>query len=1153
MTPTIDSIDLYILAAFLLVNVAVSIYSSRKVRNLREYAVGNKHFATGTLTSIIITTWISGSYTYYYIENVYDIGLVFVLATVTGSVSLLLTGLLSSRMEQFMNNTSIAEAMGDLYGSRVQYVAAISGALREIGKLAIQFIIIFQVVGMFFKEEATWVMGIIFVIVTIHTSWGGIKGVTFTNVVHLLTIGVLLPGIAAYIWYKIETPTQVIDTLQQHPNWNIVHILGMKVDDATVLGITLYFIAPSFSPSTFQRIAMAKNARQAYRSFTYAAGLNLIVVLCIGWIALLLFAEHPGLSKQEVVPYLVSQYTQPGYRGILLIGMLAMSISTVEAKLNSATVILTNDILVSWNITFRNALRTAQLCSILVSSLALLLAFYLQDALKLLIVSVGVSCPVIDVAFLMAILGFRTSARSVLTGMACGVVITLYKGMDWAVSGVIWGMLANLLGLVSSHYLLNEEGGWQEDCVRPHKSLQRIYRGLIQSIQVFRPYMYLQKNTPSQVSFYPLIGVYILAVTHGSLCGLPQPVQAQYSSTHMIIYQTTFLVATGLVSCALWHQYLKKTPYMTWVWHTSIFYSLFLVSTFLVITSSFHAVQALCYMLNLTVATTLLHWQLVLTMAVLGAVGSTGFLNLYTETSLPLHELDFSQLAAIYFYIVLAFLMSIVIALKLKQSLIRLEAHNNYLNTHQKSLMAKFFRALKYREYFIQEVTQEGTEALDAINDLSMQLQQELTDLDAPESMKRTKRTLDAATSKLKLTADYFYESMQYTKEHIRLEVSVIPFSLLSNTIHATIRSPMFWPYPMVRSEIFTRHQEVQCDALLIKQFLISGLLYAHQQSSAQPLVIVVEDTILNYPLNSMPDHDKLIDALRFVIAPAKHIPNAQDVYVADCRTASFFPDTADDLTLMHNYQIVDAHYGVSKFIHTEHGTTQEYIVPVRVRDVRPLAHDLDARVSDAQNTSTRIYKEELDFVEDIRQHAEIDQSLIHKAIQMVKKYHGLNTRNSGEASYLHPIITAHILLKYTQDQDIIVAALLHDIVEHTSISLLQLELAFNTTVRNLVEKVTHLDMGSTLKRIKLSDKEVIQKLLQVEDDRVVDIKLAERLHNLRTIDGHKSLQKRKKIADETLRFFVPIAYYRGHTDMIEELQIRCAALLGKKASEVSV
>ena len=91
------------------------------------------------------------------------------------------------------------------------------------------------------------------------------------------------------------------------------------------------------------------------------------------------------------------------------------------------------------------------------------------------------------------------------------------------------------------------------------------------------------------------------------------------------------------------------------------------------------------------------------------------------------------------------------------------------------------------------------------------------------------------------------------------------------------------------------------------------------------------------------------------------------------------------------------------------------------------------------------------------------------------------------------------------------------------------------------MDGVTHLN--NDRRRIQLSARENIQQLLEVKDERIFYVKLADRLHNMRTIEWH-SLDKQKRIAEETLQFFVPMAQRLDLTPMAEELKERSCAVL---------
>jgi (p)ppGpp synthase/HD superfamily hydrolase len=108
--------------------------------------------------------------------------------------------------------------------------------------------------------------------------------------------------------------------------------------------------------------------------------------------------------------------------------------------------------------------------------------------------------------------------------------------------------------------------------------------------------------------------------------------------------------------------------------------------------------------------------------------------------------------------------------------------------------------------------------------------------------------------------------------------------------------------------------------------------------------------------------------------------------------------------------------------------------------------------------------------------------------------------------------------------------------------------LRLNPEVQCIVDGGARLDSRPrSFKRIQLSAHEHIRKLLEVKDNRVLYVKLADRLHHIRTIEGHQALAKQKGIAEETLQFFVPMARSLGLKSIAEELKEQCVEVLNRK------
>jgi GTP pyrophosphokinase len=174
---------------------------------------------------------------------------------------------------------------------------------------------------------------------------------------------------------------------------------------------------------------------------------------------------------------------------------------------------------------------------------------------------------------------------------------------------------------------------------------------------------------------------------------------------------------------------------------------------------------------------------------------------------------------------------------------------------------------------------------------------------------------------------------------------------------------------------------------------------------------------------------------------------------------------------------------------------------------------------------------------------------VVKDAFQLAQERHRPQVRASGEPYILHPIEVASILAGYKLDVATIVSTLLHDTVEDTNTSLEEIEERFGPEVRMLVDGVTKLTAISarqgrdspTPHSKQMAKAENLRKifLAMAKDLRVILIKLADRLHNLRTL-GNLRPDKQKRIASETLEIFTPIASRLGVFDMKCELEDLC-------------
>ena len=170
----------------------------------------------------------------------------------------------------------------------------------------------------------------------------------------------------------------------------------------------------------------------------------------------------------------------------------------------------------------------------------------------------------------------------------------------------------------------------------------------------------------------------------------------------------------------------------------------------------------------------------------------------------------------------------------------------------------------------------------------------------------------------------------------------------------------------------------------------------------------------------------------------------------------------------------------------------------------------------------------------------EADEGVIRRAYEFSAKAHEGQTRRSGEPYLQHPLAVAGILTFLKLDVTAIVAALLHDTLEDTVATQEELQAQFGDEVTHLVEGVTKIGQIPFQTYEEKQAENFRKMLLSMADDiRVVFIKLADRLHNMRTL-AHMSGSKQKQIAQETLEIYAPLANRLGMSWMKQELEDLC-------------
>ncbi len=635
-------IDTAVFIVFLTLNLVVGLYYGRGVKNIKDYSLGNRNFSTGALVSTIVATWIGGDYLFITIAEVYTTGLHYAIGCLGMVVCLFLNAyVFVPKMSEFLGSISVASAMGDLYGKHVRLISAIGGAIASAGFIAVQFKVFGYILNDFLGLSGNYPIFLAASVVTLYSSVGGIRSVTFTDVIQFFTFGVLIPVLGIVIWNDLSSlPTFNLVTAVQHPLFNYEEFLGLSNPKFwSVLLLFLLFSIPDLNPTMFQRVAIGRSVSQVKKAFSISAILLMLILMGMAWIAFLLFNIDPNLNPKDLVQYITNNYAHTGLKSFIMVGVVAMCMSTADSNINASSVLLTHDFCYPLNIKFKSELVLSKIISVVLGVISIYLALLDYDLLPLVFMTQSFYIPIIDVPLILAILGFRSTTKSVLIGMGAGfvsvIVWRIYFMDTTGVDSILPGTIVNLIFFMGSHYLLKQNGGWinkknnQLSCSNGTIGKHKFYQ-LVKAITEFDLMVFCKNNSPKRDLIYTSFGIFSTISTISTMYSISNVIDGQNKDAILPFYEIMLVLSVCFTTYPIWPSTIKKDNIAQVAWSISIFFLLIFCSSFFLMLSNFSHLQFVVFIVNLIVAAILTRWKLLLTMMIVGIYSSIKAYQYYT-------------------------------------------------------------------------------------------------------------------------------------------------------------------------------------------------------------------------------------------------------------------------------------------------------------------------------------------------------------------------------------------------------------------------------------------------------------------------------------------------------------------------------------------
>lgn len=724
-------IDIAIVVCFLTLNLVVGLMHGKNVKTIKDYALGGRNFSTAVLVATIIATWASGSMFFTTLTKTYSGGIEYFISLCGFVVSFfVLAFVFIPRMQNFLGKTSVAEALGDLYGRNVRIITALAGAIGSSGKVAVQFSVFGNLISYFLNVPTTLAIIAAGLVVTIYSAFGGIRSVTFTDLLQFITFGFVIPLVGVLVWNGTYDPNFVWHETFFESKFNISEVLSF--DNAnlwSIIALFLYFATPSMKPYWFQRVSMGTNIQQVKKAFIISGFVFFFIIVSMAWIPFLIHNTNPDLEPNKILGFIVDTYTYPGLKGLVLVAVAAMAMSTADSNINASSVLCSNDICKPLGIGEGKELLLSRIFALLMGFGAIAFAFSTKDLLSLILLANSFYMPIVTPILFLTILGFRTSTKSILIGMSAGFITAVI----WKISNIkitgglhIVSLVMNIIFTVGSHYLLKQNGHWINNKAPKVKktsyniSFKSIYRNTI---------VHCLKYLPSNELTYSGFGIYCIIYTVTSMYSIPHDVVD--NNFILVVFQIMLITGIAMASYPIWpvsfNESIKKNVVRVW-WYLALFYMLVLIGGFFLVVSQFNQLQFIIFTINVILLVLLAGWQISCFMILLGALVDISIYKFYINTTNLQFVLGAPQFILMYTLLLIAAIIALFLKPRqdqheaVEQKVGNLESELTYLETEITDLNEKVTYYNERIEDQSKEIDRLGSTAQRILNNVNHEL-----------------------------------------------------------------------------------------------------------------------------------------------------------------------------------------------------------------------------------------------------------------------------------------------------------------------------------------------------------------------------------------------------------------------------------------------
>jgi Na+/proline symporter len=1136
-----SSTMLYAVIGFLIMNLLVGLWAGKGVKDFKDYAIGNKKWSVGALVMTYIATILEGASLLRGLRKYAIVGISGFASPIGMFLGFTFKYLfLAPKMYRFNGCITMGDVAERLFGKKAKIYTGIVGALMSIVFYGLELEVLSFIFEKFLNFDKRFALYGSAIIIILYTVTGGIRSVVGTDIIQFLFISAMLFILSYVSTTKAGGTTVVLNSLS--PDKWIFLKKDLIPSMVSIAILNSFFSAELICATVFPRVLMTTNKNKLQNLFLYSALCYLVYTIARFIIASSLSLLSPG-SINSLIEYACNELLSEPMKIIVILGIISLSLSSADSFLHGSSTSLTNDLVRPILGEKFNDLRVVRLIVALlgIGGIVFAKSSYVYLDLSLLY---SIVTPTLAFPLTISIIGLKPSKKGFWMAAIFGfttflVLNTGVLGDILQEFGTLIGSLVNALTYLLFHFKENSGFVLADDLknstpqreFKPN-AIKNFFTSLINLVTNFNSET--KKLVSGYTRYYTLFGVFYCISTFIPYLLL--------SGDELINDQIMYFKAIGIVLCCLlmthsfWPNNTQK--YLPAFWYITLTYCLPFMSTVMLFISHGAIEYTINIAINIMFLILLADWKSVLGIAAVGISTAIICYKGFLQNNHVENVFDFDTKYLLIYQLIFGSMVGLLFARKKQVITKNLTFKSAFLDKFRENIIKSNQKSLRIIKNIEESYKEEVIDPVKKINEI-VQLLKDKNYSNCEKESLVLQGYLEANAEKVKA-----YCVLNPTK--IKLRDFVADCEKLLRATDCENVSIL----------LRTKLEKVQWDRIATLKVIwklvndcVKKLKATGNDLDDLYLTIIFSDTKLIYTEDNNQTYNETKDALCITIT--------EDAYVAESTIFKTYnkelidPEKIPQVNYEDEEQLdieytVDAHFGVLQNLGGREKLLWNCILPTMVYSIRSQTLDMDKPIEAYYNwpAADALEKELLSMI--AQQTPRVDHLKLKKAVDIVKKYHFHQKRKSGEPYYMHPMYVTKFVLDIIQDETskvynllqdnqetVVLGSLLHDILEDTAMHRIALNNIFGTQITDVVKEITKIDYRERSKL--LSNKQAFKKLI-LQEPIPVCIKLADRLHNLLTIDGHHDQNKRIKIAQETLNFFIEPALNFGLNTMAAKL-----------------